>query len=109
MAGKMMWNDIVFANCARASTTASQPSNIGTTRRHFAGCDRFRKPESVFEKSRPNHALTLSRPMRIVSAPRGNRRAALARTRTVQSQSPGDLGLHGAGLLPADQNRAANL
>jgi hypothetical protein len=24
-----MWNDIVKANCARANTTASQPSNIG--------------------------------------------------------------------------------
>src|ERR1700686_714181 len=30
-AGNTMWNDIVKANCARASTTASQPSNIGTT------------------------------------------------------------------------------
>jgi hypothetical protein len=28
-----MWNDIVNANCARAKTTASQPSNIGTIHR----------------------------------------------------------------------------
>jgi hypothetical protein len=34
-----MWNDIVNANCARAKTTASQPSNIGTTCRSFAGRD----------------------------------------------------------------------
>src|SRR6185437_11399365 len=27
-AGKMMWNDIVNANCARANTTGSQPANI---------------------------------------------------------------------------------
>jgi hypothetical protein len=41
----MMWNDIVKANCARANTTASQPSNIGATCRSFSGCDPFRKSE----------------------------------------------------------------
>src|SRR5947209_2910449 len=32
-----MWNDIVNANCARASTTASQSSNIGTIHRRYSG------------------------------------------------------------------------
>jgi hypothetical protein len=32
-----MWNDIVNANCARANTTASQPSNIAAIRRYGAG------------------------------------------------------------------------
>src|ERR1700722_4025437 len=32
-AGNMMWNDIVNANCARANTTASQPSNMTSIRR----------------------------------------------------------------------------
>src|ERR1700710_1431100 len=31
-AGNTMWNDIVNANCARATVTASRPSNIGTIR-----------------------------------------------------------------------------
>src|SRR6185312_1033780 len=105
----MMWNDIVKANCARASTTASQPSNIGTTRRHSVRCDRFRKSASVFEKSRPNHALLYHARCGLYRRRTRNRRAALARTRSVQPQSPGDLGLHGAGLLLADQYRAANL
>src|SRR6266567_3156735 len=30
-----MWNDIVKANCARAKTTASKPSNIAAFRRLF--------------------------------------------------------------------------
>ena len=29
----MMWNETVKANCARASSTASEPSNIRTIRR----------------------------------------------------------------------------
>src|SRR2546423_15698659 len=40
-----MWNDIVKANCARANTTASQPSNIAPIHRssiwrgaYHAGC-----------------------------------------------------------------------
>ena len=57
-----MWNDIVKANCARANTTASQPSNIGTTCRSFVGRDLFRKRNYSFRKLRPNQALTLSRP-----------------------------------------------
>src|SRR5207244_743179 len=44
-AGNTMWNDIVKANCARASTTASQPSNIADhpsllpARAYHAGCN----------------------------------------------------------------------
>ena len=58
-----MWNDIVKANCARANTTASQPSNIGTTCRTVSpDAISFEKGITVFEKLRPNQALTLSRP-----------------------------------------------
>ena len=46
----MMWNDIVKANCARANTTASQPSNIGTTCRTFHRSRYISKTELEFSK-----------------------------------------------------------
>src|SRR6185503_10517254 len=49
-AGNTIWNDIVNANCARANTTASQPSNIGTTRRTFRQAI-FSKTERQFSKN----------------------------------------------------------
>jgi hypothetical protein len=54
-----MWNDIVKANCARANTTASQPSNISTTCRSFVGRD-LEKTELEFSKiaSEPGVYLT---------------------------------------------------
>src|SRR6478672_2440088 len=106
----MMWNDIVNANCARANTTASQPSNIGTTRRKIRQAPFLRKTELQFSKNcvrtrpLPYHARCGLYPRRA-----RNRRAALSRTRSIEPQSPGDLGLHGAGLVLADQHRAADL
>src|SRR5215216_4258091 len=105
-----MWNDIVNANCARAHTTASQPSNIGTTRRTFHRRDLFRKRKLRFSKiaSEPGAYLTTPRCGLYLRRAR-DRRASLSRIRSIQPQSPGDLGLHGAGLVLADQHRAADL
>src|ERR1044072_1274666 len=107
----MMWNDIVKANCARANTTASQPSNIGTTCRSFAGRDIVQKRNWSFRKLRPNQALTLPRPVRrLYLCAARNRRAGLSLVqRWCQSQSSDNLGLHRTGLVLADQHRAADL
>src|SRR6476619_2239996 len=105
----MMWNDIVKANCARANTTASQPSNISTTRRKFRRSQYLQKPNHSFRKLRPNQAPTLTRPMRrLYLRAERNRRASLCRTPWIQSQSPDDLSLHGAGLILAGQRRTAD-
>src|SRR6187549_711995 len=106
----MMWNDIVNANCARANTTASQPSNIGTTRRTFRRTPSLRKSALRFSRNASEAGAYLITP-RCGLYPRRarNRRAALSRTRSIKPQSPGDLGLHGTGLVLADQHRAAEL
>src|SRR3954447_4167377 len=105
-----MWNDIVKANCARANTTASQPSNIGTTRRKFRRTRSLSKKELQFSKIASEPGAYLITPRRGLYPRRArNRRAALSRTRSIEPQSPGDLGLHGAGLVLAHQHRAADL
>jgi hypothetical protein len=107
--GNMMWNDIVKANCARANTTASQPSNIGTTCRKFRRTRSLRKRNYSFRKIASEPGATLSRPMRIVPAPCAEQACGPIPHRSIEPPSPGDLGLHGAGLVLADQHRAADL
>src|SRR5215207_9569211 len=105
-----MWNDIVNANCARANTTASQPSNIGTTRRTFCRTRSLSKRKLRFSRIAFEPGAYLITPRYGLYQRRArNRRADLSRTRSIQPQSPGDLGLHGAGLVLADQHRAADL
>src|SRR4051812_13261249 len=76
----------------------------------FAGRDLFRKRELQFSKiaSEPGAYLITCR-CGLYPRRARNRRAALSRTRSIQPQAPGDLGLHGAGLVLADQYRAADL
>src|SRR6185503_5919357 len=100
----MMWNDIVNANCARAKTTASQPSNIGTTCRKFHRTRSLSKKDLQFSKIAPEPgAYLLTCRCGLYPRHARDRRAALSLTRSIQPQSPGDLGLHGAGLVLADQ------
>src|SRR5258705_4639066 len=75
----------------------------------FVRRDLIRKTNHSFRKLRPNQACTLPRPMRRLSLHAArNRRASLSGTPWIQSQSPDDLGLHGAGLILAGQRRASD-
>src|SRR5262245_34361829 len=101
----MMWNDIVKANCARASTTASQPSNIGTTCRKFRRRDCLRKRNWSFRKIASEPGVYPTMPdATIVPACRVGQPCSLSGTPWIQSQSSDDLGLHRTGLVLADQH-----
>ena len=74
------------------------------------GAISFENQNTVFEKLRPNQALTLSRPdADCTRAVRGTGVRPYPAPDRFKPQSPGDLGLHGAGLVLADQHRAADL
>ena len=104
-----MWNDIVKANCARANTTASQPSNIGTTRRKFRRSRYLSKTEPQFSKIAPEPGPHLNTPdATIVPACCAEQACGPIPHPIDQAQSPDDLGLHGAGLILAGQRRAAD-
>src|SRR3954465_4476046 len=52
-----MWNDIVKANCARANTTASQPSNIAPPIADQPGAKRTTPGATIVRRQARNRVL----------------------------------------------------